>query len=350
VAAKEKPQPVDDPRGVGAPAEGGLTLLEPARTEVRARGYWEGVWLRLKQDKLALAGGVFTILLLLVAFIGAPIAKKLLGHGPNDLFITGGGVDRDLLPVGPWSHVTDPTTGAKQLFILGSDGTLGRDEFLRLLYGAQVSLEVAFGATFLCMFLGVITGSIAGFFGGMTDMLISRAIELTMAFPYLLFVIALASTVGTRVDMITLGFLGQGVLTLVLVFGFFSWFYAARVFRGIVLSLREKEFIDAARMVGASNTRIVRSHLLPHLVGPFIVLATLNVAAFIVAEAGLSFLGLGIKLPTASWGNLLAQARYFYTTRPLLMVWPGLAVLFATLALNLFGDGLRDAFDPRTTR
>jgi len=163
-------------------------------------------------------------------------------------------------------------------------------------------------------------------------------------------VIALASTVGSRVDSITLGFLGEGVLTLVLVFGFFSWFYAARVFRGIVLSLREKEFIEAARMVGASNNRIVRSHILPHLVGPIIVLSTLNVAAFVLAEAGLSFLGLGIKLPTASWGNLLADAPNFYATRPLLMVWPGLALLFTTLAFNLLGDGLRDAFDPRATR
>ncbi len=200
------------------------------------------------------------------------------------------------------------------------------------------------------MFLGVIMGSVAGFFGGTTDTLISRVIEITMAFPYLLFVIALASTVGSRVDDITFGFLGQGVLTLVLVFGFFSWFYAARVFRGIVLSLREKEFVDAARMVGASNIRIIRSHVLPHLVGPLIVLSTLNIAAFVIAEAGLSFLGLGIKLPTASWGNLLADAPNFYSTRPLLMVWPGIALLFTVLAFNLFGDGLRDAFDPRATR
>jgi peptide/nickel transport system permease protein len=122
------------------------------------------------------------------------------------------------------------------------------------------------------------------------------------------------------------------------------------VFRGIVLSLREKEFVDAARMVGASNIRIIRSHILPHLVGPLIVLSTFNIAAFVIAEAGLSFLGLGIKLPTASWGNLLADAPNFYSTRPLLMVWPGIALLFTVLAFNLFGDGLRDAFDPRATR
>ena len=178
-----------------------------------------------------------------------------------------------------------------QLFILGSDSTLGRDEFLRILYGAQVSLEVGIGATFLSLLLGVMLGAVAGFYRGWIDALISRLIEITMAFPYLLFVIALAGTVGTRLNKVTFGFLGEGALTLILVFGLLGWFYSARVFRGVTLSLREKEFVEAARMIGASNSRIIRSHILPHLVGPIIVLSTLNVAAFILAEAGLSFLG-----------------------------------------------------------
>ena len=134
-----------------------------------------------------------------------------------------------------------------------------------------------------------------------------------MAFPYLLFVITLAATLGTRLNKVTFGFMGEGVFTLILVFGLLGWFYSARVMRSLALSLREKEFIEAARMVGSSNWRIIRSHILPHLVGPLIVLATLNVAAFILAEAGLSFLGLGIQLPTASWGNLLADAPQYYT-------------------------------------
>jgi len=149
---------------------------------------------------------------------------------------------------------------------------------------------------------------------------------------------------------VTLGFLAPGVLTLVVVFGFLGWFYSARVFRGLTLSLREKEFVEAARMVGSSNSRIIRSHILPHLVGPLIVLATLNLAATILAEAGLSFLGLGIPVPTASWGNLLAEAPAYYDTRPLLMIWPGLALVFTTLSVNLLGDGLRDALDPRSSR
>ena len=134
-----------------------------------------------------------------------------------------------------------------------------------------------------------------------------------------------------------------------LVFWLFGWFFPARIIRAQVLSLREKEFVEAARMVGASDWRIIRSHLLPHLVAPIIVFSTLVVAGFILGEAGLSFLGLGIKLPTASWGNLLANAPDFYTTQPWLMVWPGLAVLLTTLAFNLLGDALRDAFDPRST-
>jgi peptide/nickel transport system permease protein len=323
--------------------------LEAEGPQVRARGYWEGVWLRLRRDKLALVGAGFIVFLFVGAFAGAPLAAHFLKHGPNDQFFIGG-VDSSLLPAKPWTHVPSPSGTGKQLLILGGDSTLGRDEFLRLLYGAQVSLEVGVGATALSIALGLLLGSMAGFFRGWADTLISRLTEITMAFPYLLFVIALASTVGTRLDNVTVGFLGKGVVTLVLVFGFFSWYYPARVFRGITLSLREKEFVEAARMVGASESRIIRSHILPHLVGPTIVFATLNVAQFILFEAGLSYLGIGIKQPTSSWGNLLQQATDFITTRPQLMIWPGIALILTTLAFNLLGDGLRDAFDPRSTR
>jgi peptide/nickel transport system permease protein len=150
-------------------------------------------------------------------------------------------------------------------------------------------------------------------------------------------------------DSVTLGVFGKGVLTLILVFTVFGWFYPARVIRAQVLSLREKEFVEAARMVGAGDWRIIRSHVLPHLVAPIVVFSTLIVASYILAEAGLSFLGVGIKLPTASWGNLHAEAPKYYTQVPDLMVWPGVAVLLTTLAFNLLGDGLRDAFDPRST-
>ena len=160
-----------------------------------------------------------------------------------------------------------------------------------------------------------------------------------------------ASTqVDPQLDNITIfGLFPKGVVTLVLIFSIFGWYYPARIMRAQVLSIREKEYVEAARMIGASDARIIRSHVLPHLVAPMIVYSTLIVASYVLLEAGLSFLGLGIKLPTASWGNLLSDAPQYYTTRPLLMLWPGLAVLVTTLAFNLLGDGLRDAFDPRSS-
>jgi peptide/nickel transport system permease protein len=317
-----------------------------APPEVKARGYWEQVWIRFRRDRLALASIFFIVFLMLAAFPGAYIAEKLLGHGPNQLFFDG--VDEKLVPVGPWSYVTDPQTGEKTLLILGADGSLGRDEFLRLLYGARASLEVALLSTVGVVSIGVTLGATAGYYRGAADTVISRVIDVTMAFPSTLFIIALAATAGDRLNDITLGFLAPGVVTLVIVFTVFGWFFIARIVRAQVLSLREKEFIEAARMIGASDARIIRSHLLPHLVAPIIVYSTLIVAGYVIGEAGLSFLNLGIKLPTASWGNLLATAPEYYTSQPWLMIWPGLAVLLTTLAFNLLGDGLRDAFDPRS--
>src|SRR5438477_255615 len=169
-----------------------------------------------------------------------------------------------------------------------------------------------------------------------------RRDKIAMAFPVLLFVIALAATVGPRLDNITFGVFGHGVLTLTFIFTMFGWFYPARIMRAQVLSIREKEYIEAARMIGASDGRIIRSHVLPHLVAPIIVYSTLIIASYVLAEAGLSFLGLGIDpTTTSSWGNLLADAPRYYTAQPWLMLWPGMAVLLTTLAFNLLGDGLR---------
>jgi peptide/nickel transport system permease protein len=337
--------------GAGAGMSAAIALesgVELGEIEIKARGYWEQVWRRFKRDKIAIGGGVTIILLILAAFIGAPIAKALLGHGPDDLFYTA--MNAQGQPIGPLSRVDDPLHPGKQaLLILGADSTLGRDEFLRLLYGAQVSFEVAVLATIGSISIGVMLGSIAGYFRGWVDTIVSRVTEITMAFPSLLFIIALASTIGDSLNNITFGIFGRGVVNLFLILSIFGWFYPARIMRAVVLSLREKEFVEAARMVGASDWRIIRSHILPHLIAPIIVYSTLAVAGFIIAEAGLSYLGVGIKLPTASWGNLLQQASDYYTTQPWLMVWPGLAVLMTTLAFNLLGDGLRDAFDPRST-
>jgi ABC-type dipeptide/oligopeptide/nickel transport system permease subunit len=330
---------------IAVETHGELGEVEP----VEARSYWNQVWRRFRRDRVAIASGVFILLLIAVAVVGGPIASRLLGHGPNDIFFDG--VDENLLPVGPLTWVQDPLRpGEQTLFVLGADSTLGRDEFLRLLYGARVSLQVAILAVLTTTTIGLLLGAIAGYYRGWIDTVISRVIEVSMAFPALLFIIALAATLGDRLNNVTFGVFDRGVLTLLVVFTLFGWLQTARVVRAQVLSLREKEFVEAARMVGATDWKIVRSHVLPHLVAPVIVFSTINVAGFVLGEAGLSFLGLGIKLPTPSWGNLLATAPEFYTAQPWLMVWPGLAVLLTTLAFNLMGDGLRDAFDPRSSQ
>jgi peptide/nickel transport system permease protein len=342
-----------------ATGQGGGTIGvddDPA-VVVKARGYWEQVWLRFRQDRVAIVGGVFIIVLVLSAFFGGPIAARILGHGPDTIFANG--VDANTLqPVGPMTKISTapfPTAVGTKGFedttlILGADGQLGRDMFLRILYGAQTSLEVAVFATIFSVAVGVLLGLLAGYFRGSVDTVVSRLTEIAMAFPVLLFIIAVSATIGAQLNKITFGFLAPGVFTLVLIFGIFGWFYPARIIRGQVLSMREKEFVEAARMTGAGDWRIMRSHLLPHLVAPIVVYSSLIVAANVLAEAGLSYLSVGIPPPTASWGSLLSDASAFYLVQPWLMLWPGLAVLLMVVAFNLLGDGLRDAFDPRGTR
>ena len=312
--------------GAGAGLAGSIAIesgAELGEIEIKARGYWEQVWRRFKHDKIAIGGGITIIFLILAAFIGAPIARHFLGHGPDDQFYSA--LTPLGAPIGPLSRVDN-----------GLGGT------------AYVSFEVALLATIGSMTIGVLMGATAGYFRGWVDTVISRVTEITMAFPFVLFTIALASTIGDSINNITFGgVIGRGVFTLFLIFSVFGWYYPARIMRAVVLSLREKEFVEAARMTGSGDWRIIRSHILPHLVAPITVYSTLSIAGFILAEAGLSFLGVGIKQPTASWGNLLQQAPDYYTVQPWLMVWPGLAVLITTLSFNLLGDGLRDAFDPR---
>ena len=219
--------------------------VPPSAQAVKARGYWELIWIRLRRDKVAIAGGIFIIFMFLAAFVGAPIAAHLLGHGPNDQFFDA--VDANsFLPVGPMTHVKTPD-GGTTLFILGADSTIGRDLFLRLLYGAQTSLEVAVFATFFIVFLGVLMGALAGYFRGGVDTIISRVTEIFMCFPALLFIIAISATAGQQLNAITFGFLAPGVFTLMLIFTLFGWFYPRRIVRGQVLSLREKEFVEAAQ-------------------------------------------------------------------------------------------------------
>jgi ABC-type dipeptide/oligopeptide/nickel transport system permease subunit len=315
------------------------------QSDVAARGFWEQAWRRLRKDRIAVASAVTIVIVFLCAFVVAPIAAHLLGHGPNDLIE--GGVQNYQL-VGPMSRVPTGVNNQTTLLILGASDLTGRDEFLRLMYGAQVSLEVGVLSTIFGVMLGVTMGMLAGFYGGTADSLISRLIEVVMAFPLLLFIVALAATVGDRLNNITVfGLFVPGVVTLIIIFTLFSWFYPARIVRAQVFALREREFVEAARMVGSSNWRIMRSHLLPHLTGIIIIYGTLTVATNILAESTLSFLGLGIVPPNASWGSLLDQAAQLYQVQPLLILWPGVALLIVALAFNLLGDGLQDALDPK---
>jgi peptide/nickel transport system permease protein len=285
---------------------------------------------------------------LLTAFIGLPIAEHISGRTPESINVN---AVQNYNPLPPFSHAPTPDNKSTTYYLLGTTDTAGHDEFLWMLAGAQVSFEVAILATIGGLLIGVTMGMLAGYYGGAVDTLVSRATEMVMALPLLLFAIALSFMVGTRLNSYTFfGLFEPGVVTLVIVITLFSWYYPARIVRAQVLSLREKEFVEAAKMVGASNFRVLRSHLLPHLTGTIIVYSTLTVATNILFEAGLSYLGVGIPAGTPSWGNLINEAVSYYQTLPALMIWPGLGILFATLAFNLLGDGLRDAMDPRGSR
>jgi peptide/nickel transport system permease protein len=327
-----------------------------------------GVWRRFRRERLAVAALAGLLLIVAACFIVEPLLEHSLGRQPDTPYL-GAVAQFTHKPVGPWSWVDNssslapnhPATG-KTLFLLGADGPLGRDELLRVLAGGRVSLEIALVATLIAMVLGVLFGTVAGWYGGSTDAVLGRLTELFMAFPLLLLVIVMGQTVAARFDSFTAwGAFEPGVLSLSVVIGVFSWFYPARICRALVQDLREREFVEAARMVGQSEHRILRRHILPHLVGPMSVWAGLVGAGVIVLEAALSALNFGIRLPTPSWGNLLGSNfgtilnfdpfsgsdTSTFVTSNWDLVWPSLALFLTVLFLSLVSDGLRNALDPR---
>jgi ABC-type dipeptide/oligopeptide/nickel transport system permease subunit len=225
--------------------------------------------------------------------------------------------------------------GAVPGHLLGTDD-LGRDVLSRLVYGAQISLLLGVGATGVAVALGILVGALSGYFGGWVDSVLQRLTDTFMALPTLLVAIAVTAIVERPT-----------LVTLFLVMGFLSWTTVARVVRGQILSLRENDYAVAARSLGAGHGRILFGHLLPNCLGPIVVLGTLLVAGMILFEAGLSFLGLGVQPPYPSWGRMLLDAKPYMEESPWLMVYPGAAIVLTVLGLNFFGDGLRDAFDPR---
>ena len=295
----------------------------PARV-IEGRSPWVLAWRRLRHDKVAVASLVVIVLLALLAIL-APVIASWVGHPPNTPY-TNKGLNAVGLPVAPSS-----------MFFFGTD-SLGRDLFVRVLYGAQVSLVVGFVSTAIGTVLGVVIGMAAGYFGGWIDTLLARFTDSVLAFPYIVLALALAVVFG------------PSLFEVILVISFFSWAAIARVVRGQTLSIKEKEYIEAARSIGASPFRIMTLDILPNLIAPVLVLATLSIPSAIIFEATLSYLGLGVQPPTASWGNLLSQAQNYYQTSWWYLIFPTVFLLITTLAFNLLGDGVRDALDPRTER
>jgi peptide/nickel transport system permease protein len=294
-------------------------------------------WERFRQDKAAIAGGVVVILLVFIAIFGGPLAAKVTGHGQNDTF-QATMTDDFGVPKGPNSQ-----------FWFGADGA-GRDLFVRTMYGARTSLEVGVVASGLAVLIGLIVGLVAGFWGGILDATLSRLADVMLAVPQLLIAIGIVAACSTTVQGCVGGLIQPGVPIVIAVITLFSWSYIARIVRGFTLSLREKEFVESARSVGASNLRIIATEILPNLVGPLIVYSTLLIPTNILFEAALSFLGLGVPPDQASWGQILSDAAGYYDVAWWLMVFPGGFLILTTLAFNLLGDGLRDALDVRSER
>jgi peptide/nickel transport system permease protein len=317
---------------------------------ILGRSPWEIFWRHFRQDHFALAGIVIIVLMLLMA-IFAPAIANAVGHPPNQVNLNS--LDSYGLPSAPqwWPDSYDPTTGEKieespSGYLLGVDDT-GRDQFVRIAYGARTSLTVAFLATGIALVIGVLLGLSAGFFRGKVDTVISRATDVVLALPILLLALGIASACGATAEGCFGGFIKPGLRPVILIIGLFSWPYIARIVRGQVLSIREKEFVEASRSLGASNRRIILREILPNVTAPIIVYTTLIIPSNILFEAGLSFLGVGVPDTTPSWGGMLSDAGTAFTFAPWLMIFPGLALFLTTLAFNLVGDGLRDALDPR---
>jgi ABC-type dipeptide/oligopeptide/nickel transport system permease subunit len=301
---------------------------------IEGRSLGQIAWRRLRRDRVAMAGGAFIVFLLLVAIIGPHLVQNPDTYNSNLIDPT---FSR---PIGPWG-------GISVAHPLGVEPVTGRDMLARIVVGTQYSLLIGFLATVLAVIIGVFFGIIAGYFGGWIDGIIARAMDVFLAFPLLVFAIALIGVIPNS----AWGLSGNTlrVFLLVFVIGFFAWPYMGRIIRGQVISLREREFVDAARSIGARGPYILFRELLPNLVAPILVYSTLLIPTNILFEAALDYLGVGLVPPTPSWGQMLSNAvsNGFYYIDPMFMVIPGVAIFITVMAFNLFGDGLRDALDPR---
>ena len=310
----------------------GLDQMVRGEREVAARSPMQLFWRRFRKDKVALVALGFIAVLILCAIFATPITK-IVGAPPPNVQETSS-LDDFGLPTGPssdhWFGV-DP---------------IGRDVFSRVLHGAQVSLLVAFIGTGLSVFFGVVLGIISGFYRGWTDTLIARTLDVMLAFPVLLFGLGVATACSGENGCLG-GLIQPGLSVVIAIIVLANTPYVARIIRGQVLSLREKEFVEASRSLGAGNGRIMFRDVLPNLVAPIIVYSSLFIPANILLEAALSFLGVGVQPPTPSWGDMLSDAVSNFDTAWWFMFFPGMALLLTVLAFNLVGDGLQDALNPK---
>jgi len=313
-------------------------ILEGVSGEaIEGRSLGRIAWIRLKRDKLAMAGGTVILLLVVVAIIGPYLVQDPNLYHANLINPT-------------FSRPNGPFGGISLAHPFGVEPVTGRDMLARVVVGARYSLLIGFLATALAVLIGVVMGVISGYFGGWVDSVIARAMDIFLAFPLLVFAIALVGVIPGS----AFGLSGNTLRVFLLVFiiGFFAWPYMGRIIRGQTLSLREREFVDAARSLGARGPYILFRELLPNLVGPILVYATLLIPTNILFEAALDFLGVGLIPPTPSWGYMLSTAvsQGYFAVDPMFMIIPGLAIFITIMSFNLFGDGLRDALDPRSNR
>jgi peptide/nickel transport system permease protein len=313
--------------------EAGLDLLESG-DEIAARSPLALFWRRFRRDRVAQASGAFILLLIVVA-IFAPLVVKLFGL-PSPYTQNPG-------LTGPFGEPLGPS-GAHPFGV----NPLGQDVASRVIYGTRVSLEVGVVGTAIATVIGVTLGLLAGYYRGWVDTIISRLIDVTLSIPILLLGLGIGAACAVRGCVS--GTIQPGAGVIIFLIAFATWSYVARIVRGLVLSLREREFVEAARALGASDARIMFREILPNLIAPIIVYATLQIPLNILIEAALSFLGVGVRPPTASWGQMIAAATPTFNTAWWYMVFPGAALLLTVLAFNLLGDGLRDALNPRTAQ
>jgi peptide/nickel transport system permease protein len=310
-----------------------------AESAVSGRSPRQIFWRRFRQDRAAIVGGIFIVLLVTAAISAPLIARFIAHHGANELHS---------------SLVTDiglPGVGPSKNYWFGVDSN-GRDVFVRTIYGARTSLSVAVIATGVAVLVGVALGMLAGFFGGWVDTAISRAMDIVLSLPILLLAIGIAATCSITAKGCLAGLIQPGITLVSAIIALFSWPYIGRIVRGQVLTLREKEFVQAARALGAGSPRIMFREVLPNLAAPIIVYTTLIIPNNILFESALSYLGVGIPQTTPSWGRMIADATagQLYTAAWWMLAFPGLFLVMTTLAFNLLGDGLRDALDPRYGR